>query len=500
MLLEQEPRAPLQTLHPQQPAPLPRSGHTHKLFLNHYQQQPLLAEQPSSSRQAAALQQPATASMEPRPNDGPLPEFTSLPVPYIQQNRGSDYLLAQQLQFAEHGDDDDGLPDVGRQGSSTVYASSSQWERVVDPAVYRDSAMNAEAAAVQARGEDQQGVVREPAGGSQRTGIGHWQESVSASMDGVPAQVNSLRAFADGVYASADSVHQGRGSKRQATAYETAATLQANSSSSSRHVDVSGHQLPHVAVGTRQTNDVDSQMEPSSNGLVSMRRRLLSVEPEIDRTQTDVDVLNQLIATGHGPVAEAQLGSVRRPAVPGGSAQGPPFGSLGVPWGGGIMHDQRHAFEWQAHVDGKHLSRHQADVPPRTSQPSQAGTSSNQGPSEWDPNQQHPSNELGSVLPEGTAHASSDPAQAYGQDNHDTDSTSLQVVGGNADGSNWDPQQAIRQRYVARDRDGTDLTWVRRFPDAAWRSITPATDASAFAPDPDTSQTTMVRVIHVYVS
>ncbi len=438
--------------------------------------------------------------MGPRPSIGPLPGFTPLPVPYIQQNRGSDYLLAQQLQAAEHGDDDEGLPDAGRQELSTLYASSSQWKRVVDPAMHHDSVMNAEAATVQARGEDQQGVVKEPAGGFQRTSTGHWQESVPASIDSIPASVNSAHALVDSVYTSVDSAHQGRGSKWQATAYETAATLEANSSSS-RQVGSSGHQLPHVAVGTRQANDVDSQMESSSNGLVSMRRRLMSMESEIDRSRTDFDVLNQLIATGHGPMAEAQLGSVqRRPAVPGGSAQDPPLSSLGVPWGGRIMHDQGRAVEWQTRVDGQLLSRHQADFPPRTSQPSQAGTSSNQGPSGWDPSQQHPSIELGSVLTQGAAHASSNPAQAYGQGEHDTDSTSLQVVGGNADGSSWDPQQAIRQRYVARDRDGSDLTRVRRFPDAAWRSITPATDASPIAPDPVIVQTTTVRAVNMCVS
>ena len=496
MLLEQEPRPLLQTLQPQHLAPLPILGHTRKPFLYHHQQQLLLAEQPSSSRQAAALQQPETVSMGPRPSIGPLPGFTPLPVPYIQQNRGSDYLLAQQLQAAEHGDDDEGLPDAGRQELSTLYASSSQWKSVVDPAMHHESVMNAEAAAVQARGEAQQGVVRESPGGFQRTGTGHWQESVRASINSIPASVNSAHVLADRLHTSIDSAHQGRGSKRQATAYETAATLEANSSSS-RQV---GSQLPHVAVGTRQANDVDSQMEASSDGLVSMRRRLMSVETEIDRSRTDVDVLHQLIATGHGPVGEAQLGSARRPAVPGGSVQAPPLSSLGVPWGGRIMHDQGRAVEWQPHVDGQLLSRHPADFPARTLQPSQAGTSIDQGPSRWDPSQQHPSNELGSVLSEGIVHASSNPVQAYGQGEHDTNSTSLQIVGGNADGSSWDPQQAIRQRYVARDRDGSDLTWVRRFPDAAWRSITPATDADPVAPDPDTVQTTTVRVVNMRLS
>jgi len=164
------------------------------------------------------------------------------------------------------------------------------------------------------------------------------------------------------------------------------------------------------------------------------------------------------------------------------------------------MHDQGRAVEWQTRVDGQLLSRHPADLPTRTSQPSQAGTSSDQGPSGWDPSQQHPRIELGSVLTQGAAHASSNPAQAYGQGEHDTDSTSLQVVGGNADGSSWDPQQAIRQRYVARDRDASHLTWVRRFPDAAWRSITPATDASPIAPDPVIVQTTTVRAVNMCVS
>ena len=500
MLLEQEPRPPLQTLHPQQPAPLPIPRHTHKLFQNHHQQQHLLAEQPSSSRQAAAVQQPATVSVDPRLSNGPQVGFTPLPVPYIQQNRGSDYLLAQQLQSAEHGVNDDGLPGAGRPELSTLYASSSQWERVVDPAMYHDSVMNAEAAAVQARGEDQQADVRDSAGGFQRKGIGHWQQSVPASIDSIPASVNSAHALVDSVYASGDSAHQGRGSKRPATAYETAATLQANSSGSSRHVDVSGHQLPHVAVGTRQAHDVDSQMGSSRDGLVSMRRRLMSTESEIDRSRTDFNVLNQLIATGHGPMGEAPLGSVRRPAVAGGSAQDPPLSSLGVPWGGGIMRDQGHTVEWQSHVTRQTVSRYQADFPARMLQSSQAGTSIDQGPSGWDPTQQHPSNELGSVLTEGAAHARSNPAQAYGQGDDDTDSTSLQVVGGNADGSSWDPQQAVQQRYVAKDRDGSDVTWVRRFPDAAWRSITPAADASPVAPDPDTVQTTMVRFVNMCVS
>ena len=437
--------------------------------------------------------------MEPKPSKGGQAGFTPLPVPYIQQNRGSDYLLAQQLQFAEHGDDDDGLPSAGRHESSTLYASSSQWERVVDPAMYHDSVMNAEAAAVQARGKTQQGVVRESAGGFQRTGVGHRQESVPASIDSIPASVNSTHALVDSDYASGDSAHQGRGSKRPASAHETAATLEANSSSS-RQADVSGHQLPHVSVGTQQANDVGSRMESSRDGLVSMRRRLMSVESEIDRSRTDFDVLNQLIATVHGPMGEAQLGSVRRPAVPGGTAQDPPLSSLGVPWGGGVMRDQGHTVEWKTHVTGQVVGSYQADFPTRMLQSSQAGTSSNQGPSGWDPSQQHPSNELGSVLTQDAANASSNPAQAFAQGDHDINNPSLQVVGGNADGSSWDPQQAIRQSYVAKDRDGSDLTWVRRFPDAAWRSITLATDASPAAPDPDAVQTATVRAVNTCVS
>ena len=481
MLLEQEPRPLLQTLRPQQPAPLPISGHTRKP--NHHQQQHLLAAQLSSIQQAAAVQQLETASHEPRPSNGPQTGFDPLPLPYDQQSRGTNYILGLQLQSAEHGHSDDGLPDTERQELSTPPGSSSQWERVVDPAMYHDSTMNAEVTAVQARSEEQQADVREPATGFQHGGIDHWQGSVHPSVDSSHAPV--------------DAVHQGRGSKRQAPAYETAATAEADSSSG--QVDLSSHQLPHVAVGTRQANDVDSQMQSPSSALSSLRRRLMSVEPEIDRSQTGIDVLNQLINTGHG-MTEAQLGSVRQPTLPGSNAQDPLLSSLGVPWGEGIMHDQGHAVEWQTCVDGQSVSRHQVDLPPRTLHPSQAGTSSDQGPSGWDPSQQDPSNGLGSVPTEGAAHASSDPAQAYGQGDHETNSISLQTLGGNADGSSWDPQQAVQQRYVARDRDGSDLTWVRRFPDAAWRSITPATDASAVAPDLDSVHTTTVRVVNMRVS
>ena len=478
MLLEQEPRPPLQTLHPQQPAPLPISGHTRNLFLHHHQQPRLLAEEPSSSQQAAALQQPETVSHEPRPSRGQA-GFAPLPLPYDQQSRGSDYLLGQQLQSAKHGGNDDGLPDAERQALSTLHGSSSQWDHVLDPAMYHDSIMNAEAAAVQARGEDQQADAREPAGAFQQGGNGHWQGSVHASVDSVHASVDS-------VYASVDAIHQGRGSKRQAPARETAATAEADSSS--RQVDSSNHQLPHVAVGTPHANDVDSQMQSPSNNLVSFRRRLLSVEPEPDRFRTDADVLDQLLASGHDP-SEAQFWSVWRPAPPGSNAQDPFFNSFGGPEGGGSEHEQGHAVQWQRR-------RHQAGFRQRPLHPSQAGTHGDQGPSGWDPSQQDPSNELGPVLVEGAARASSNPAQAYEEGDNDTNSTSMQVLGGNADGSSWDPQQAIQQGYVARHRDGSELTWVRRFPDAAWRSITPATVAQ----DPDIVQTTMVRVINMRVS
>ncbi|KAL0042233.1 hypothetical protein WJX77_006779 [Trebouxia sp. C0004] len=416
MLLEQEPRPPLQTLHPQQPAPLPISGHTGKLPLYHQQQQHLLAGQPSRSQQAAALQQPETVGMEPRPSNGPQAGFASLPLPYEQQGRG-------------------------------------------------------EATAVQARGDDQQADVREPAGDFQQGGLDHWQGSVQASVDSVPASVDS-------VLASVDAVHQGRGSKRQAPAHETAATAKADSSS--RQVGSSSHQLLHVAVGTRQANDVDSQMQSPSNDLVPFRRRLLSGTPETERFRTTDDFADQL--TEHAP-SQAQLGSGRQPALPFSNAQDPFFHSLGVPDGAGAMHDQGHADDWQRHPDGQVVSRHQGGLPPRTLQPSQAGTSSEQGPSGWDATQQDPSNAVKSVLVEGAARASSNPAQANGQGNTDTHSTSLQVYGGNADGSSWDPQQAVWQGYVARSNDGSELTWVRRFPDAAWRSIT-------VAPDLDTVQTT----------
>ncbi|KAA6422356.1 MAG: hypothetical protein FRX49_07826 [Trebouxia sp. A1-2] len=462
MLLEQEPIPPLQTLplHPQLPALLPRSGHTRKLLMDDQQQDPL-AEQPSSSRQAAALQQLESISVEPRPRNGPQAGFAPLPLPYTQQNKGSDYLHGQQLQSAEHGDNGDGLPDAERQELSTLHGSSSQWGHVIDPAMYH-SIMNAEAAAVQARGEDQQADVRESAGGFQEGAFDHWQGIV--------------HPVVDSSHASVDAVHQGRGSKRQAPAHDTGATAEADSGS--RQVGFSSDQLLHVAVDPRWANHVNSQMQSRRNDL-SLRQRLM--EPEINSSQTDVGVLNQLTATRDSR-KKALLESVLQPAHS--NAQDPLLSSLGGPGGSAIMHDEGHA------VDGQFVSRHQADVSPGTSHPSQAGTSSDLGPSNWDLNQQDSQTQQGSVLVEGAALASSNTAQAYGQGDNDINSTSLQLLGGNADGSSWDPQQAVRQGYVARRTDGSDVTWVRRFPDAAWRSITPATDASPVAPDPDAVQTT----------